>query len=83
MKKVKLIIRAFFIALKTWLRSKNVVTNIERPQAVPLTTVELENMAMQATKNVQEYKQFKSDVKHLTYEERRKLGIVKPKINGN
>jgi len=66
------VIKAFFIALKQWLRLKAVVPTTEIKQ-IDLTPTEIVKIGQQSKEIVQAHAQFKADWKRLTYSERKAL----------
>lgn len=66
------VIKAFFIALKQWLRLKQVVP-IAEIKEIDLTPNEVLKIGEQSKDIVQAHAQFKADYKHLTYFERKAL----------
>ena len=66
------VIKAFFIALKQWLRLKQVVP-IAEIKEIDLTPNEVLKIGEQSKDIVQAHAQFKADWKKLTYDERKAL----------
>lgn len=73
-----LIFKAFSKAFKWWLRGKTLAVPIpvQKPQAQDLTEQEINAMAIDAIKRTKDHAQFKQDYKHLTYQERREMGLL-------
>jgi hypothetical protein len=76
-----LLIKAFFKAFKWWLRGRTlpVPIPVHKPQMQDLTETEVTAMAVDAIKRTKAHAQFKQDYKHLTYQERREIGLLNVK----
>jgi hypothetical protein len=70
------VIKAFFIALKQWLRIKQIAPIVEEmkaPEYIDLTPNEVLKIGEQSKDIVQAHARFKADYKHLAYFERKAL----------
>ena len=76
--KLKIVFKALFSAVKWFIRSKTLVVPIpvHKPAMLDLTETEISAMAVDAITRVKAHAQFKRDYKHLTYAERREIGLL-------
>ena len=78
---IKLLFISFDRAFKWFIRSKTlpVPIPVHKPKMVDLSEVEISALAVDSITRVKAHANFKRDYKHVTYAERKELGLLNNK----